>query len=245
MNEIDKLYEIEPLTQDFNEYMQLKSYGYQTMLTRIGEMHLNQTDQGIGHVIGGHYAWVLMSMTIEIDTPIETVGKRNGKTYYAGRKGPYYRREYLIEDKAGNSIIKASSFSILMDLDDRSIYRKRELPFSIFNAHEVYQTNASPQFKDDVKGKLMGERTVLNSHVDALGHVNNLRYHEFIYDALSTEEVKKLKNIKKIEAYYHKELMLGETFKIYKDVKKNKIIFQLKQKEDDALSHTLVYTFRG
>ena len=245
MNEIDRIYKIEPLTQDFNEYMKLKSYGYQTMLTRIGEMHLNETDQGIGHVIGGHYAWVLMSMTIDVIKPINSLDKRNGKTYYAGRKGPYYRREYIIEDDAGNSIVKASSFSILMDLNDRSIYRKRELPFSIFNAHEIHQTDANPQFRDHVTGEFITEGKVKNSHVDALGHVNNLRYHEFIYDALTPIEVKKLDHIKRIEVYYHKELMLGDTFQIYKDVKDDKIIFQIKQKEGNILSNTLVYTFRG
>ena len=59
--------------------------------------------------------------------------------------------------------------------------------------------------------------TIYNSHIDLIGHVNNISYTEFVYNSFNEQEVLNLENIKRFEFYFHKEMTKGDTFSIYKN----------------------------
>ena len=52
----------------------------------------------------------------------------------------------------------------------------------------------------------MDQRKVYNSHMDSLGHVNNICYGKFAYDALSETECMNMHNLKRIDLYFRSEL---------------------------------------
>lgn len=241
--EQDKTYHIEPLFEHFNENHELKIMGYQHILNNLANNHLKNTNQGVGVVLFGRYAWVLVSMTFEIVKPITKIKTYIGKTWYGGKKGPFYRREYLMYDEDGDVFVKGSSHSILMDLTDRSVYRKKDLPFNELNEVNDYLVSSNARLKENFDFNILFEkRKVLNSHVDALGHVNNLRYSEFIYDEFNIEEVKKLKEIKRVELYFQNELQKNDEFIIKKAVDENRVIFEIfntlsKQKAFSLILH--------
>lgn len=243
IQEKDKTYLIEPLFAHFSEKYILKPYGYHHLLNVLANDHLKQTDQGIGVILTEKYAWVLVSMTIEIVEPIVDLKQLLGKTWYAGRRGPFYRREYLIENQAGKVVSKGASYSILMDMSSRSIFRGKELPFKSLKEVNEQLINAEPRLKSDYAFVEISERQVLNSHLDPLGHVNNLRYHEYIYDALSEEEIEKIDKIKRIELYFQKELQKDDQFSISKFTENNISYYQIHNETTNMKAFTIVLYF--
>ena len=55
-------------------------------------------------------------------------------------------------------------------------------------------------------------RAVRPSWIDGLGHVNNERYGEFVYDALNAEERSRLSALKRLDIWFKTELTEGESF---------------------------------
>lgn len=215
MKETNKKYILEPWVVDFNQFGQYKTYGYHNMLGYLADTHLKDTDSGIGVQLAGKYGWVIISMVIEIDKPITTTDTNLlGYTWYVGKKGPYYRREFAVLNKNEEVMVRGTSFSVLMDLEDRSIYRKRELPFNLMENTEIRLTDADPKFREELEFKPVYNRTVTNANIDNLGHVNNVRYNEFCYDALGLEETKHMDKLKKMQLYFHSEMHLGDEFKV-------------------------------
>ena len=60
------------------------------------------------------------------------------------------------------------------------------------------------------------KRTVRYSDIDINGHLNNVKYLDFIMDSFSLEEHRSL-NVKSIEISYSNESLPGDTITIYKD----------------------------
>ena len=241
--EQDKTYHIEPLFEHFNENHELKIMGYQHILNNLANNHLKNTNQGVGVVLFGRYAWVLVSMTFEIVKPITKIKTYIGKTWYGGKKGPFYRREYLMYDEDGDVFVKGSSHSILMDLTDRSVYRKKDLPFNELNEVNDYLVSSNARLKENFDFNILFEkRKVLNSHVDALGHVNNLRYTEFIYDAWTNYEVENINKIKRFELYFENELRKNDKFEVRKGEEGGKVVYTIYNNTLDKKAFSLVYT---
>ena len=75
--------------------------------------------------------------------------KLYANTWYSQRKGPYYRRELIFYNDKNDIMFKGSTFSILMNVKDRSVFRKKELPFSLTTPYPKYCVEASPHFRDE------------------------------------------------------------------------------------------------
>lgn len=238
-----KTYLLEPLFEHFNENHYLKPMGYQHIINSLANEHLKGTNQGIGVVLAGKYVWVLVSMTYQIIKPITKVKAYKGKTWYSGRKGPFFRREYCLYDE-DEIIVKAASYSILMDIADRSIYREKQLLFNEYTENKEYLVNCEPRLKESFNFEIVNkERKVLNSYLDPIGHVNNLRYPEFIYDVFTKGEIDNINQITKFELYFQKELQIDETFIIKKVIDSNRKIFEIfnTAKKEKAFSLILHY----
>ena len=126
MNE-DKIYNILLNESEYDKYG-LKLYNYLKIVTKLSYEHLKQTDQGIHVIIKDKYAWAVIAMKLHILKPLKQLANLTGKTWYAGKRGPFYRREYEIFLN-GKQMMVGGSYSVLLNVIDRSVYRKRELPF--------------------------------------------------------------------------------------------------------------------
>ncbi len=216
-----------------------KLHGYAKVFSNLAFEHLKDTGQGIGVLIQDRYAWVLISMKIKIIKRIEEQVDLEGATWYAGQKGPYYRREFEIKNKHCHMI--ASSYSVLMDMKDRSLYRSRELPFTRLNENLTHLLDLNTSFRDNVLLTEISKRKVLNSHLDVLGHSNHLKYLEFIYDAMTIDEIKEIKNYNTLELYFQKEMLLNDEFTVNKGVIDDKVVYIINNNTNHERAFTLVF----
>lgn len=222
---------------DFDKHG-LKLYGYPKLYSNLAFEHLKETDQGVGVLIQDRYAWVLISMKLKINKPLLVHEDIFGTTWYSGQRGPYHRREVDIFND--NAHIQGASYSILMDMKDRSVYRSKELPFNRLTEKLTHLVELNTNFKNDLEVEDIFSGKVLNSDIDILGHVNHLKYVEYIYNSITQEEIEKLKNYNTLELYFQKEMVLGDEYKVSKGYLDEKVVFIITNKTNNKRAFTLV-----
>lgn len=225
-SEKDYVYEIETEVSDLNEHNILKPYAYQKIFAKIAEQHLNRINLNVDTTMKSNLAWALVSLSFELVKPVEGCTKMFANTWHAHQKGPYFRRELVFKNENDEVMFQGSTFSILLDVEKRTICRNKELPFSLPEPIEDFTIEAGPTFKTKMEFIKVDERKVYNSYIDCLGHVNNCRYGEFAYDAFTDEEREKLIELKRMDIYFLSELRSKDTFSILKAYEDNRMIIR-------------------
>ena len=237
-------YETYTDVQFLNENGLLKPHAYQTLFGSIADKHLSRIGLNVDTTMKYDLAWALISLSVEIEKNISGPIKLYANTWHSEKKGPFYRREYIFKNENGETIFKGSSYSILLDVKNRSIFRKKETPFQIGEPlNEFMLENLSASFKEKHIYDKVCERIALNSYIDCLGHVNNCRYSEFAYDALSETEVKNLENLKRIDIYFLSELRKNDNFTVLKGYDNNKILVRGHNNNKNDISFDVIFTF--
>ncbi len=245
--EKDQVYEVGTEVGDLDENGLLKPYAYQGLFAQIAERHLSQFDLNVDRTLKYNLAWALVSLSLEFRKPVEGSMRLFATTWHSEHRGPFFRRELVFRNAEGEVMFHGSTFSVLLDVEKRSIYRKRELPFPITSPIEDFTIDASPTSKDNPPLAPFGQRDVLNSHIDCLGHVNNCRYGEYAHDALSGEECRNLRNLCRMDIHFISELRKGDTFSILKAVEKqdigSRVTIQGRNSATDTVAFDVSFTF--
>ena len=127
--EKDCVYELPATASYLNQYGQFKPYAYQVLFEQMAERHLFQLNLNVGDTMKHGLAWALISMSVEVVTPIENSMALYGNTWYSQHRGPYFRRELLFRDAEDRVMFKGTTHSVLLDMEKRSrIPQKRKFP---------------------------------------------------------------------------------------------------------------------
>lgn len=242
-SERDCTYEIEIEVSYLNEHNVLKPYAYQELFAQVVERHLNEHNANVDFTMKFNFAWVLVSMSFEIIKPIQGCIKLFAKTWFSQRKGPFFRREVILKNEDGEVMFKGSTFSVLLDINKRTVYRNREMPFPLFEPVEEFTIEAGPTLKADSEYYKVDERKVYSSYIDRLGHVNNCRYGEFAYDALTDEERGNLLNLNRMNIYFLSELRREDIFSIHKAAKGKSLMIRGYNETKDCIAFDVVFEF--
>lgn len=226
INEKDFVYEIHPDVSEINENGCLKPYAYQSLFGQIAERHLNKINLTVETTMKFNLAWVLISLSLEFVKPVVGCIKLFAQTWYSQRRGPFFRRELVFKDETGEVVFHGSTYSVLLDLENRSIFRKKETPFEVSGAISEFTIEAVPTFKTDLIFEKIDDRKVYNSFIDCLGHVNNTRYGEFAYDALDDNEKNNLHKIKRYDMFFISELRCNDTFSVLKAKSEKEVVIR-------------------
>lgn len=240
INEKDFIYEIKPDVSELNENGCLKPYACQRLFGQIAESHLNRINLNIDTTKKYDLAWVLISLSLEFVKPVIGCEKMLAQTWFSERKGPFFRRELVFKDESEKILFHGSTFSVLLDLTNRSIFRKKETPFEVNGAIPEFTIEASPNFKTDLLFEMIDNRRVYNSFIDCLGHVNNTRYGEFAYDALDENEKTGLDKIRRYDMFFTSELRCNDTFSVMKAKGEKEIIVRGINNDTGDISFSIV-----
>ena len=243
MLETERIYELVTELADLNENNLLKPHGYQKLFVELGDMHLKNIDINVDTTMESNLAWAFISISIEIVKPVVGLTKLIGKTWHSEHKGPFYRREYLFTDENGEMMLKGASYSVLLDMEKRTVYRKKETPFHISSPIEEFTIKAKPNNKINLDFVKIDERVAYNSYIDCLGHVNNTRYGEFAYDTFTEAEVNNLNELKRMEIYFKSELRKGDEFSIHKVYEGDSIYIRGENDTKGDTSFDIVFTY--
>ena len=187
------------------------------------DRHLNLYQLGTDKTIEHGVAWVILSLTVEIVKPVKKPEILYAKTWKSGLTGPYFMRDFTFEDSKGNICFQGTSFSVLMNLETRHVCRDKKLPYFSLDSYDFHVVSGFPTWKAAYGDEFLPikdspqvctVRRVENSFIDLLGHVNNTRYGEFIYDAMEKDQLQALYKLSRMEIYFGSELKAKDTFTV-------------------------------
>lgn len=243
MKETDCYYDIEVEVSQINENGILKPHAYQVLFADIASRHLNHFHANADDTMKYGMAWALISLQVEITRNIRGCEALRAQTWHSGTKGPYFRRELVFRDAAGDTVFQGSTFSVLLDIEKRSILRPKYLPISLPEPNPAVTIEAKATRHLHADFVPYDERRVYSSYIDMLGHVNNCRYGEFAYDAFTAAEKSNLANLRRMEIYFESELRMQDTFTISKAYEDSSLLIRGHNNGKDATSFDIVMDF--
>ncbi|MBE6036751.1 MAG: hypothetical protein E7223_03885 [Clostridiales bacterium] len=217
LKEQDFTYPMESEVYHLNGRQIVKPSSFLLLFSRIAETHLETFEANFSRLSKFGYSWALISISIDVERPFGACVPLVGQTWASARKGPYFRREMRFADPEGNVYFRGSTYSVIIDLESRSVYRKKELPLPIPEETPEFCTESiSPHFRETLDFEEVAVRTVNPSEIDALGHVNNCRYGDYAFDAMTAEERELLSGLRHMDVYFISEMREGDRFAMEK-----------------------------
>jgi len=179
-------------------------------MQEMATLHAMKLNLGFHDMMKENRAWVLAQMLISIDKLPSFHEEISIKTWSNGPDGRFAMRDYEVMDNAGNIIGGASSTWIVIDISEKRICRLDDY-FTDYRYSDIkYALNRKPtRIKSIQETESIHDIKVNYSDLDINGHVNNVRYIDFILDMFS-EEFRMKRNIYEIEMNFLKEAKLGD-----------------------------------
>ena len=203
----------------FNGDGALKPDAYQALYMQAVEPHLMNIEMDEARLMRDYgVAWVLISMAVEVRRPVRPDDHLTAKTWNTTQKRRLlFRREMLVTDAAGETVFTAATFSTLLDLNARRVCTDRDLiaKFSLPAGETLMEASDRLRITTPEERGVETLR-VRPSWIDGVGHVNNFRYGEMAYDALTDAQRAAIGDLKRMELYFISETHLGDEIALHR-----------------------------
>ena len=154
---------------------------------------------------GGRSTWVLSRLALEVDRRPRMRERLEVETWPAALDGLRATRDFRVRGDGGAEIARATSLWFLIDVDRR---RPVRLPpamdgFSVPDKPRAHVLEDAPHAPDAVEH----ERTfdVRRSDLDRVGHANNVRFVEWVLEALPSDD-----GLGGVDVLYRAEAVYGD-----------------------------------
>ena len=161
--------------------------------------------------------WMLTRIQVELVRPIHWLDQLTIRTGHRGGKGILLYRDYeLLVD--GREVGYACALWVLSDLNTRKLLNVSQTPIPQLSDFagglepKIRKLTALHPPKDMTLAEV---RTMRYSDTDVNGHVNNVRYVDFLCDALHMERLGPSRFVSSLQVGYLAECMAGETIELY------------------------------
>ena len=166
--------------------------------------------------------WVLLSISFEMLRAVGPNERVCVKTWATYRKGAVYRREVQLLGDDGAVIANAAAFYALLDVRARRICMDKSVMAAIDLPDGGTLLTAGSRTQFDPAGFTPVEtRRVRPSWLDAIGHMNNSRYAELAFDALTADERARMGALSRLEFYFMSELRQADAVQILRCAQEN------------------------
>ena len=162
-----------------------------------------------------HCFWMLARMWYRLDRPLSWGDRGTIRTWHRGAKGASTYRDFdLYVD--GRPVGEAVSTWVLADADTHRLFRmSRVEEFQGTDGGALCKTKTLSGLHLPADMALADSRALHYSDTDVNGHVNNVRYVDFICDALHMENLGPGRYVSALQVGYLAECMAGETIQLY------------------------------
>lgn len=211
--ESDYKYDVTFGIGQYSEFGTLRPDALLRVITDTADQHVSSFNANNAMLLDEFgVAWVLLSMEIHLKGKVQPNEHLTVRTWCTGWKHGMYGRDMVITNDAGEEVIGMGSLWTLLDVNTREIYRGEEAPAAMDLREEpsVYPGKKARFKTRKYKMEDVETRRIYPSMLDASAHVNNSRYGEFLYDALSPKMQERLGSAERMEFYFHGELRSGD-----------------------------------
>ena len=226
MNELNLKHNINIDISMYNSNGHFTISAYQRMIMGMIEEHLDELQLGEKYLMENHgISWVLLSTSIELSRRIKPTEKIIGTTWHAGGRVPSFRRDFDFKDENGDVVAVGATVSTLFETEARKIcLNKDKLAVVDLESHNPVLEGLERRLKINSPSAVVETRRVRPSMTDGVGHVNNTRYGDFVYDAMTDSERDRLGDLKRIDVWFNYELLAGDEFEIIKCCENDDVI---------------------
>ncbi|HEY8364070.1 MAG TPA: acyl-ACP thioesterase domain-containing protein [Haloplasmataceae bacterium] len=213
-----KKYKIEINDVDFNKQVKISSlFNYFQDVASKSVEHLGVGINKLKEEYG--LAWVIIKMRVEVLRYPNWNEEIIVETWPKATKSLEFERDFLIYDNQGNIIAKATSIWVLLDIETRKVKRTNIIES---NYQDLTKSALDYEFMKLMPFKnldIVYDRMIGYSDIDFNGHLNNIKYIDFISDCLPFDK-HKLFSIKALEINFINETLPGEVISLFNDLSK-------------------------
>jgi acyl-ACP thioesterase len=203
----------------FNGDGALKPDAYQALYMQAVEPHLMNIEMDEARIMRDFgVAWVLVSMAVEIRRSVRADDKLTARTWNTTEKTRLlFRRDVVVTDAQGETVFTVATFSALLDLNARRVCTDRELiaKFALPAGEKLMEASDRLRIKTPTDAPVEVLR-VRPSWIDGVGHVNNFRYGEMAYDALTDRQRSAMGDLTRMELFFVSETHLGDEIALHR-----------------------------
>lgn len=159
--------------------------------------------------------WMLARMWYRLDRPLKWNEPLNIRTWHRGGSGASSYRDFdLFVD--GKPVGEAVSVWVLADADTHRLARMSKIEeFQGTDGGELCKNKSLSRFKLPQEMAAAEHRAMHYSDTDINGHVNNVRYADFICDAIRMDQLGQDFYVSALQVDYLAECMAGETITLF------------------------------
>ena len=199
---------------------------YQRMIMSMIEEHLDDLRIGEKELMERYgISWVLLSSSIKILKKLSPSDSIVGLTWHSGGRIPSFRRDFCFTNQNGDMLAVGATISTLFDNSTRKLCLDRK-KLSVINLQPETIALESMDRKITHGSELIyiESRKVRPSMTDGVGHVNNVKYADYVYDAMTDEERSRLGDLCGMDIWFNYELRKGDKFSIFKSVPSKSVL---------------------
>ena len=211
--EQDRTYTVKLAGADFYKNQLIRPSAVLAHVQRVVDEHLDAEKVSVPDLAPYNLAWVLTMAAVRIQPIVLEGTTLSARTWMSQQKGPYFRREVEFFTPSSERVLRFSSFSVLMDLKERTIARPSVLPVQLKSTTPEFVIDAlSPKLHMKCPLEHCYTDVIRNCHIDLLGHANNSFYADFALNCLNEEEF--AQGISEMDINYLSELTRGTQYSL-------------------------------
>ncbi len=175
---------------------------------------------GYDKMIASNTAWVLSRVKLIFQQYPKWRDNVVFKTWHKGANRIFYLRDFLMEDPQGNTLVRATTSWLIIDLASRRMVRDRALAENFDNSQAgsaIEDQAEKVMFPKEIEPELVDTHKVVWSDIDTNGHVNNVKYVVWALDVLDYDLVSKYP-IKELLVNFDSEVLPGQSVDLYRIV---------------------------
>ena len=205
----------------------LKNTSLLSYLEDMGGIHSNMVGNGIWDIERTKQSWVLLSWKVKIINRPRYGDTIKIRTWSRKMDKLYAYRDYEIFDKNGNTIGKATSRWILLDIESRKILKLDEVLENLYTKEDIDILKVDTDFgklKEPENYTLDSEFKITKNLIDINNHVHNLYYMDIAENIIPDEVLKNIE-LNDYEVMYKKEIKKDEVINcLYKELEDSYIV---------------------
>ena len=208
---------------DVDNHLELKISSIFKFLQFVATNHAETIHVGQADTLDKGMCWVVIKMYVEI-IRIPVMNEEIIVTTHPGEtKGFFFPRYFQIFDKKGNLLINASSMWCLLDVNTRKVITHPfENPKQFKSESSKYDQQVYTKI-DDKDVTEIEKRKVRYNDIDLNGHLNNVKYVEYMIDLHDQKYYDKYR-VTNLLISYEKEIKDGQIVTLYSDNKLDETI---------------------
>ena len=237
---------VEPFTEDYCGNLSWGHLG--NLLLQCASAHTGAHGFGYGQMIARSHVWVLSRLVVEMEAMPRTGESFALSTWVDKVYHQFTDRHFSVTRPDGTAYGHATSIWALIDTESRQPADLVHLPDGGFTSALVPDKPSPIAGLGRIRLKspaLVATHKAAFTDLDINGHVNSIRYIEYLLDHFPAEEMRR-QTVRRVEMAYCTETYCGETVDIYHETDNKtpgRHLFEIRKQADGTVAARGALTF--